>query len=90
MGVPTSEVGYTIATTRRETTKVHKNMQWNFFWGEGGRPRCPEGSRMWFRDYVKMVRNGNKVVSLTHRPFLPPRKYHWYSFLLEAECTPGP
>ena len=26
MGVPTSEVGYTIATTRRETTKVHKNM----------------------------------------------------------------
>jgi len=25
MGVPTSEVGYTIATIRRETTKVHKN-----------------------------------------------------------------
>ena len=24
MGVPTSEVVYTIATTRRETTKVHK------------------------------------------------------------------
>ena len=24
MGVPTSEVGYTIATTRRETTEVHK------------------------------------------------------------------
>ena len=34
MGVPTSEVGYTIATTRRETTKVHKNMWWH--WGEGG------------------------------------------------------
>ena len=32
MGVPTSEVGYTIATTRRETTKVHKNM-WRH-WGE--------------------------------------------------------
>jgi len=31
MGVPTSEVG-TIATTRRETTKVHKNMWWH--WGE--------------------------------------------------------
>ena len=26
MGVQTSEVGYTIATTRRKTTKVHKNM----------------------------------------------------------------
>jgi len=32
MGVPTSEVGYTLATTRRETTKVHKNMWWH--WGE--------------------------------------------------------
>ena len=31
-----------------------------------------------------------KVVSLTHRPPLPPRKCSWYSFLLEAESTPGP
>ena len=30
MGVPTSEVGYTIATTRRETTEVHKNMWWHW------------------------------------------------------------
>jgi len=30
MGVPTSEVSYTIATTRRETTKVHKNMWWHW------------------------------------------------------------
>jgi len=28
---------------------------------------------------------GGKVVSPTHRPPLPPRKYSWYSFLLEAE-----
>jgi hypothetical protein len=34
MGVPTSEVGYTIATTRRETTKDHKNMWW--YWEGGG------------------------------------------------------
>jgi hypothetical protein len=27
------------------------------------------------------------VVSPTHRPALPPRKYSWYSFLLEAEST---
>jgi hypothetical protein len=33
---------------------------------------------------------GGKVVSPTHRPRLPPRKYSWYSFLLEAEPTPGP
>jgi hypothetical protein len=33
---------------------------------------------------------GGKVVSHTHRPRLPPRKYSWYSFLLEAESIPGP
>jgi hypothetical protein len=33
MGVPTSEAGYTIATTRRETTKVHESMWWQ---GGGG------------------------------------------------------
>jgi hypothetical protein len=33
---------------------------------------------------------GGKVVSPTHRPSLLPRKHSWYSFLLEAESTPGP
>ena len=33
---------------------------------------------------------GGRVVSPTYRPPLPPRKYSWYSFLLEAESTPGP
>jgi hypothetical protein len=32
---------------------------------------------------------GGKV-SPAHRPPLPSRKYSWYSFLLEAESTPGP
>ena len=32
---------------------------------------------------------GGKVVSRTHRPPLLPRKYSWYSFLLEAESIPG-
>ena len=32
---------------------------------------------------------GGKVVSSTQRPPLSPRKYSWYSFLLEAESTPG-
>ena len=30
---------------------------------------------------------GGKVVSPTYRTLLPPRKYSWYSFLLEAEST---
>jgi len=29
-----------------------------------------------------------KIVSPTHRPTLPPKKYSWYSFLLEAESAP--
>jgi hypothetical protein len=33
---------------------------------------------------------GGKVVSPTHRPPLPSRKYPWYSFLLDAESTPEP
>ena len=33
---------------------------------------------------------GGKVVSPTHRPPLPLMIYPWYSFLLEAESTPGP
>jgi hypothetical protein len=32
---------------------------------------------------------GGKVVSPTHQPPLPPRKYSWYSFLLEAESIQG-
>jgi hypothetical protein len=31
-----------------------------------------------------------KVVSPTRLPALPPRRYSWYSFLLEAGSTPGP
>jgi len=35
-------------------------------------PRCPQGSSKWrFPDYVTMTQDGGKVVSLTHRPFLP-------------------
>jgi len=39
--------------------------------------------------YENKVRN-LKVVSPTHQLPLPPRKHSWYSFLLEAELTPGP
>ena len=33
---------------------------------------------------------GAKVVSSRHWATLPPRKYSWSSFLLEAEPTPEP
>ena len=51
----------------------------------------PEGSRkLRFPDFMTTAQDGGKVVSLTHRPPLPPRKCSWYLFLLEAESTPGP
>jgi hypothetical protein len=47
--------------------------------------RFPGG---WGSQSSKQSENeGNKVVSPRHLP--PPRKYSWYSFLLEAEWTPG-
>jgi len=49
----------------------------------------PEGSRkLRFPDYVTMLQDGGKVVSLTHRPLFTPRKYSCYSFMLEAESIP--
>ena len=51
---------------------------------------APQGStKLRFPDFVTTVQDGGKVVSLTHRPPLPHRKCSWYSFLLEAESTPG-
>jgi len=50
-----------------------------------------EGSRkLRLPDFVTTAQDGGKVVSLTHRPLFTPRKYSWYSFLLETESTPGP
>jgi hypothetical protein len=50
----------------------------------------PEGSRkLWFPDFMTTAQDGCKVVSLTHRPPLP-QEITWYSFLLEADSTPGP
>jgi hypothetical protein len=50
----------------------------------------PEGSRkLRFPDYMTTAQDGGKVVSLSTGR-LHPRKCSWYSFLLEAESTPGP
>ena len=52
--------------------------------------RDPEGSRnLKFPDFVTTAHVGSKFVSLTHRPPLP-QEILWYSFLLEAQSTPGP
>jgi hypothetical protein len=43
-----------------------------------------------FPDFMTTAQDGGKVVSPTHRPDFTPRKYTWYSFLLEVESNPGP
>jgi len=49
----------------------------------------PEGSRkLPFADLMTTAQDGSKVDLRTGR--LYPRKCSWYSFLLEAESTPGP
>jgi hypothetical protein len=51
----------------------------------------PEGSRkLRIPVFLTTAQDGGKVGNLTHRPHLLPRKYSWYSFLLEAVSTPGP
>jgi hypothetical protein len=49
---------------------------WPVLWS-GSRAECEK------------VAVGGKVVSPRNRPPLPPKKYSWYSFLLEAKSTPG-
>ena len=50
----------------------------------------PEDSKkLRFPDFMTTAQDGGKIVSLTQRPLFAPRKYSWYSFLLEAESTPG-
>jgi hypothetical protein len=49
----------------------------------------PDGSRkLRLPDSRQSAHEGVKVVSPTHRPPLPPRKYSTYRFLLEPESTP--
>jgi hypothetical protein len=49
----------------------------------GETSRLPHFLDNWLTD-------GGEVVSLTRRPHLYPQEDSWYSFLLEAESTPGP
>ena len=50
----------------------------------------PEGCRkLRFPDFMTTAQDGGKVVSLTHRPPLPPRKCSWYSFLLGPRWHSG-
>jgi hypothetical protein len=55
--------------------------------GRGGPKDCETLRLPHFLD--NRFTDGGKVVSLTRRPPFTPRKDFCYSFLLEAESTPG-
>ena len=42
------------------------------------------------RDSRQAAQEGGKVVSLKHRPPLLPKRYRWYSFVLDVESTSEP
>ena len=49
----------------------------------------PEGSwKLRLPDFVTTAQGGGRLSALAPATFTP-RKYSWYSFLLEAESTPG-
>jgi len=50
----------------------------------------PEGSRRLRLPDFRTLGKWKWFISPTRRPSLPSMKYTWYSFLLEAESTPGP
>jgi hypothetical protein len=79
--------------TLEEVTKVQRGCKGTALEGKAAPLQAwsdPEGSRkLRFPDFMTTAQDGGKVVSLTHRPPLPPSKHTWYSFLLEAESTPG-
>jgi hypothetical protein len=55
--------------------------------GHGGPQGCETSRIPHFLD--NRLIDGGEVVSLTRRPPFTPQEDSWYSFLLEAESTPG-
>jgi hypothetical protein len=75
-----------LRATFRHKCLLYKVQQSHY--GPGQAQRAPAG---WGSQISRqLAQQGGKVVTPMHQPPLPPRKYSWYSFVLEAKSTPGP
>jgi hypothetical protein len=78
---------HVIATPKKRMKQVKvKKVQKSLYRLPAGQ-RVPAGSGSQLSR--QSAREGGNVASLTHWPPLPPRKYFWYSFLLENGPVPG-
>jgi len=67
---------------------LHKRIKVNqYLYKPGVAQRVPKKLR--FPDFVTKAQDGGRFSALGTAAFTP-RKYSWYSFLLEAESTPVP
>jgi hypothetical protein len=82
-----SETRENLQLRQSDSTKVKKGKAIPLT-GRKGPPGCETSRFPHFLD--NRPTDGGKVVSLMRRPPFTPQEDAWYSFLLEAESTPGP
>jgi len=58
-------------------------------WPRGAWSGTEDSRNLRFPDFMTTAQEGGRLSALAPAAFTP-RKYSWYSFLLEAESTPGP
>jgi hypothetical protein len=80
--VPVSQVSYSSIAKKGKKESHSRNRPWRHI------GLCDNEASTFSLD--NQLTDGGEVVSLKRRPLFTPQEDSWYSFLLEAESTPGP